>query len=226
MVVTEVIQACSVSLAAFSFIYGVHAWKRDFIGKRRIELAESVLALFYEAEEVIKEIRGPFSYSGEGTSRKKNEPETQEEAKLLDKAYVVFERYKGREKLFAELRSHKYRMMAVFGPSAGEPFVELYNIVNDIFIAAKMLGTYYWPRQGRVSMTDVEREKHVNQMFEYEQIVWDAGGNLDKIGPRVREQVENIENITEVAISSQLNFVNRLAQRSKQLATKLIRPEK
>lgn len=65
----EAITAASAAVTAVSVAWGISAWRREYVGKRRIELAESVLALFYEAEEAVKAIRSPFAYSGEGKSR-------------------------------------------------------------------------------------------------------------------------------------------------------------
>jgi hypothetical protein len=165
------------------------------VGKRRIELAESVLALFYEAEDAIKQIRSPHSFDGEGSKRKRANNELAEESRLLDQANVVFERYQKREKLFAQIRSMRYRVMAAFGSSATEPFDELNKIINEIFLAARMLGTHYWPRQGRVEMAPEEFKKHLE--------VWYLGEAKDKISPRVQKAVEKMEGITQAAFVAQ-----------------------
>ena len=93
MTIADIITAVSVAIAALAFAVGINAWRREFVRKRRIELAEDILARFYEAQDAIREIRNPFSYGREGTTRKRSEHETPEESKLLDQAYVVFERY-------------------------------------------------------------------------------------------------------------------------------------
>ena len=69
MTVADAITAFSAAIAAISFVYGISAWKRKFVGKRRIELAEIVLTKFYEAAEVIRAIRSPFHWREEGKSR-------------------------------------------------------------------------------------------------------------------------------------------------------------
>ncbi|MFH2128011.1 MAG: hypothetical protein ABIK12_15955 [Pseudomonadota bacterium] len=145
----EAITAASAAVTAITVVLGVTAWRWEFVGRRRIELAESALALFYEAEDVIKAIRSPFAYSGEGRSRKRSENETEEQSEILDQAYVAIERYQSREKLFAELMSLKYRMMVTFETSSREPFDELNGGIKQIIFAARKLGTHYWPRQGK-----------------------------------------------------------------------------
>lgn len=207
MSATDVITSVSVAIAAVSFVVGVSAWKREFVGKRRIELAESVLALFYEAEDAIREIRNPVSFSDEGKTRKRAEGERDEESKLLDSAYVVFERYEKREKLFAQLRSMKYRVMASFGEGAGEPFNELNKVINEIFIAARMLGSHYWPHQGRAPMNGEAFQRQLDGMHEQEAVFWYMGDKRDQIGPRVRKAVEDIEAVTRQAVASQLSLI-------------------
>jgi hypothetical protein len=212
MTAADVITAISVAIAAVAFVAGINAWKREYIGKRRIELAENVLALFYEAQDAISEIRNPFAAIGEGTSRKRSDHEREEISTLLDQAYVVFERYQKREKLFAQLRSMKYSVMATFGSKSGEPFDELTKVVNDIFSSANILGSYYWPRQGRVPMDEEQFQKHLEQMQKHEAIFWRMSPN-DEISLRVQKSVERIEAIANDANSSRVGFIEKLMNR-------------
>ena len=50
-------QAGAVVLACWAIISGIGAWKREFIGKRQIELAEQALAKFFEIKDAIAMIR-------------------------------------------------------------------------------------------------------------------------------------------------------------------------
>lgn len=195
MNIADVITAASVAIAALAFVVGINAWRREFVGKRRIELAEDVLALFYEAQDAIREIRNPAGFVGEGTTRKRVDNEREEVSQILDQAYVVFERYQKREKLFAELRSKKYRVMATFGSETDVSFDELNMIINEIFSAAHILGTYYWKRQGHSRMTEEEFQRHLEQMNKYEAVFWSMGPEKDEIAPRVQRAVEKIEAI-------------------------------
>jgi hypothetical protein len=89
----QIIQAVSLTVAAWTAVYGINAWRREFVGKKRIDLAEEVLARFYEASDVIRIIRSPLGYVGEGSTRQAGENESPEAKQILDRAYVVFERY-------------------------------------------------------------------------------------------------------------------------------------
>jgi len=220
----DFVSSISVLIAALTFIAGVSAWKREFVGKRRIELAESVLALFYEAEDAIKQIRSPHSFDGEGGTRKRADNELEVESRLLDQANVVFERYQKREKLFAQIHSMRYRVMATFDSSAAEPFDELNKIIHEIFFAARMLGSHYWPRQGRVEMAPEEFKKHLEEMHGYETVFWYMGEDKDKISPRVRKVVENIESITQAAFVTQDSILSDVIDDIRNSITKLKKP--
>ena len=192
-------------------IYGIDSWRREYIGKRRIELAESVLAMFYEAKDVISYIRSPFGFEGEGSSRKKKESETPEEAKLLDQAYVVFERYDKTKDVFNKLKSVRYQFMALHGTSAIKPFDELNKIVNNIFFAARMLSTF-WLRQGRVPMEEEQFEKHIKDMHKYEAIFWDEFDENDSINNKLSDVIKSIEEICRPIIESKrtlFGFLNK-----------------
>ena len=194
---SELAKNISVTIGALTLILGIRAWKREYIGKRKIELAEDTLMLFYQARDAIREIRSPFGRIGEGSSRQKGDNETDSETELLNRAYVVYERYQKKEDIFNKLQSTRYRFMARFGRKNEATFIELNNILNDIFISAQMLGTHYWQRQGRVKMEGEEFKRHLNEMHEHEATFWFQGEKRDKIGPRVEKVIEQIEEITK-----------------------------
>ena len=193
MDVADIIQSISIIIAALSVALGFSAWRREFVGKRRIELAEDVLALFYEAHDAIRYIRNPFARVGEGSSRKANESETPEEKQINDTAYVVFERYNNRQELFNKIHSMRYRFMAQFGKEAAQPFDDLHKTINDIFISAQML-THYWLQQGRNWTSDEEFKEHLAKMNEYEAVFWEKSVDNDPISPRVNAILIDIEN--------------------------------
>src|SRR5262245_28690225 len=97
---SKLLEATSILIAALSFTYGVNAWRREHIGKRKIELSENVLSLFYEARDQIAQIRNPFSSSEEGKTRKASPSEDPAETELLNRAYIVIERFEARKETF------------------------------------------------------------------------------------------------------------------------------
>jgi len=146
-------QAVAVFAACWAIISGIGAWKREFIGKRQIELAEQVLAKFFEVRDAIAFIRNPFSSLSEGSTRERSESESKEQANLLDRGYIVVERYAKKESVVAELNTLKYRFMASFGAGTEGIFLDTNRLLNSIFSSARILATHYWPRQGRADGT-------------------------------------------------------------------------
>ncbi|MBI2868052.1 MAG: hypothetical protein HYX97_06930 [Chloroflexi bacterium] len=180
-------------IAAFSVIFGVNAWRIEYVGKRRYDLAEETLALFYESRDAISQIRSPSGYGGEGSTRKAAPNESPEEKQINDQAYVVSERYIKRQELFNKLYAMRYRWMARFGKDSAKPFDDLNKIVNEILISARML-SYYWKQQGHAHWRDDEEfQKHLREMRQHEAIFWERRSDEDPLVPRVDAVVAEIE---------------------------------
>jgi len=171
-------------------IYGVCTWRREFVGKRNIELAEETLALFYQAKDVIAAIRSPFGFAGEGTTRKPMENETPEQKKVRDQAYTVFERYNQHKDLFSRLYTIRYRFTVQFGKYKALPFEEIHRIVTEIFVSAQMLGVE-WAK--RVDYLGPERqERHFDFIKQQEEIFWDHGPETE-LNKRLDKAVTTME---------------------------------
>lgn len=194
--ITTIAQAVAVILACWAIISGVGAWKREFIGKRQIELAEQLLAKFFEVKDAIAFIRNPFSRSDEGKSRERASAESSVESELLDRGYIVVERYQKREGVFTEFNTLKYRCMATFGPDTELAFVKTNKVLNSIFVSARMLASHYWQRQGRVPMEPDEFRGHLDEMHRHEGIFWDTGEEQDEVREQLQEIQASLEAIT------------------------------
>ncbi|MVE67982.1 hypothetical protein D6U67_18945, partial [Vibrio cholerae] len=114
-VITLLGKTIAVISACWAIVSGVGAWKREFIGKRRIELAEETLATFFEIKDAIAFIRSPFASVGEGESRVVGEREKPEETELLNRGHIVFERYEKKREVFIKFETLKYKFMATYG---------------------------------------------------------------------------------------------------------------
>lgn len=95
--------------------------------------------------------------------------------------------------MFNRLHALRYQVMARIAVSAAPPFDELRGILNDIFASAHMLGRHYWPRQGRVRMTEEEFQKHLNEMFRHEAVFWAGYDASDPTAARVEKVMCEIE---------------------------------
>lgn len=196
----QFLQNVSIIIAALVAIFGIDAWRREHVGKRRMELAEEVLALFYQARDVIRQIRSPVGFSGEGETRKADPRESPEKKRALDNAYVVFERYNKHAELFSRLYALRYRFMAQMGKPASKPFDDLNSVLHEIFGAARRLSRY-WAREDRDFRTEREYEKFMKNMEEAESIFW-AGGELDPIDPKIDALVIDMERTCKGVLTS------------------------
>jgi len=208
--------------ACWAIVSGVGAWKREFIGKRKIELAEHVLAKFFEVRDAISFIRNPFSNTSEGSTRERREGETKEESELLDRGYVVFERFHKREQCFVEFSTLKYRFMASFGHEAGNAFNEVTKIVNSIFVSARMLSTHYWQRQGRVAMAEDEFKKHLDEMHRHEARYWEIGPD-DEVNTQLGEVQKVLEKVTAPCFQEPVSWYQQILRTVMLWAKKLFK---
>lgn len=190
-------QAISVVAACWAIITGVGAWKREFIGKRKIELAEDALAAYFEIKDAVAFIRSPFSSSAEGNTRERSIRETDAERQLLDRGYIVFERYEKKRDIFVRFSTLKYKFMAVFGPKTEEIFTDTNKVINSIFTSANMLATHYWQRQGRVQMEADEFQRHLDEMHRHEGIFWDRYNENDEIREKLTAIQTTLETVTK-----------------------------
>lgn len=188
------IAALTFLLAAIAFLYGLNSWRREFLGKRRLEALEKVLAMFYEARDAIRYIRSPLSWGNEGGSRPRQDGENQAEGGQRDRAFVPHERYQKHEKLFSELASQKYSIMALFGEKYSEPFEGIRIEINNILGAAHSLGTYYWlPIEEGLTKEQVVQHREMRR--DYEKTIW-FGIDGDLLAARVNSHISVIEELS------------------------------
>lgn len=198
--VIQIIETVGILIAAFVAIYGINTWRTEFRGKKEHELAEEVLTLTYNCRDLIKIIRNPFSTVGEGCSRQSNEGETPEDKTLLDRAYVVYERYNKHQESFNKLFSLRYRFMVLFGADAKKPIDDFQKVFLKLFTAAQLL-PIYWRETSDTSKSTKERESNLKRMYEQEEIFWIMGDEEnDEFGKSVNDIVSQIEEICRAII--------------------------
>jgi hypothetical protein len=202
----DIFKGVSVIAASIVAWRGITAWRREFVGKRRIELAEEVLALFYQARDVILFIRQRFNYTGEGLTRNQEPGETPRQKEIRDRAYVVFERYNPHREIFSRIASVSYRFMAQFGADKAAPFNELASIMDQIFCAARE-----WPdleerleRLNQSHSIQVSYKEYDARLTELNQILR-SGMKNDPIQPRLDKLIADIKKTCEEQIIPKAN---------------------
>ena len=170
---------------------GLDKWRAETIGKRKAELAEEVLADFYQARDIINAARSPGSLGHEGATRQKAEWESEEDTRNLNGYFVAYERLRNKEEFFAQFHARRYRFMAHFGLEAGKPYDELHKIYAQIVVAVRMLiGTYQQRTQGSLPENREAWEATIG---------WGLLEN-DKIPAELDVLIDDIERICRPAI--------------------------
>ena len=190
----DALRTVCVVLTAIVACYGVVKWRREQVGKKRADLAEETLAMFYEARDVIMAIRSPLGHSEEGQTRKPEPHETPEQKDARDRAFVLIERYQKRQELFQRIRAARYRFMALFGNDATKPFEELSKVISDMHMAAYSLRDLWASRPSRIA--DAQR---LDQDVRKQEAIF-YWSSEDPIGPRVDSIVADVEKTCRAAI--------------------------
>jgi hypothetical protein len=184
------IRELSLLIGIWVAIYGIDSWRREHRGKREIELAEDVLTLFYEARDAIKYMRHPLSSTDECSNIEKSPHETDQQWQARKNASVVFKRYNDRMDLFNKIHAMRYRFMAQIGVSQAQPFEDLYKIVKEVLLAARMLAQL-WPRDH--FRTPDQYEQHQKLVNKHEAIFWEGLSEKDPINSRLDVIIETME---------------------------------
>ena len=196
--VAEFLKSASILVASGVAIWGISAWRREHVGKKRLDTAEEMLSLFYQARDAISEIRNPGSHISEASDRPRQPVENEEDARVRDLAYIPFGRYQKQSELFGKLKSVRYRAMAQFGFSAGKPFDDLERIIREILSAAMALS-----RLWKKSENPSAEERHLTYQREMEACIWagvDAEGRPDAWAVRVDAIVSEVERLARPQI--------------------------
>lgn len=126
-------------VAARQGIQSLSAWRREAVGRRRIELAEEVLADFYEARDALRWVRSPMAYSHESKSRPGRDADPEDMRHHRDTFYVPLKRLTDLAEFFSKMRARRYRVIATFGQDAAGPYEEIWKIHTSISVSAQAL---------------------------------------------------------------------------------------
>jgi metal-dependent HD superfamily phosphatase/phosphodiesterase len=188
---TNLITNVSFLIGIWVAIYGISSWRKEYKGKREIELAEDTLALFYEAVDAIKHMRAPISFSFETESVERNDNESDEAWEARKNASVVFKRYNDHKELFNKIYAMRYRFMAQIGKEQAIPFDDLKSIVNKIFSSARILARLWTEKH---SIGEEMWNQHINRIRKYEAVFCEGAEVEDPINQELDTMVTNIEN--------------------------------
>ena len=175
---------------------GLKAWKSEMKGRRDIELCQHVIALFYEGEEKVRELRMPMSYPTiESADRPKRENESESEARLRDSHYVPIARWQAQREFWKDFFSYKFRMKALFGPQAAKPFDKVDEALRTFTAAASV--RYESIRGDRVGTEGQDLR------MEFDSAIWGHPSAQDKIGALMQAAIGEMEDICIPIVQAQ-----------------------
>jgi hypothetical protein len=165
--------------------------------KRRLELAEEVLALFYETADAIRFIRASGGQEAVGKRTPSNN-ETAKVSSALNREYAIRNRINQREDLFRKVSEKRYRFRAMFRCDADEPFVMIESLIDELRNAAATLGQYYWQKETRDLVNEEQMKVHMDAQQKLEAKVYSWMGP-DLITPKMNDVIRKVEAIAEKA---------------------------
>ncbi len=197
--IATVVQAVAVSVAAFVAAWsawkGLAKWRRELTARRRAEIAEQALAMFYEARDNITDARFPGSFGEEGSTRSKRPNESEDDARYKNALYVPVERLTRQAEFWGKFEAARYPFMALFDEEAAEPFKTIRKAKNRILISARML---------------IQTHGEVNKDLQHQKRKWEAdiGWGLtenDDLAREINKAVSAIERVCKPAIIAASN---------------------
>jgi hypothetical protein len=188
--VAPVFTAGAACAGAYIAYQGLTKWRAEAIGKRKVELAEEVLANFYEAREIILAARMPGSLGNEGDTRQKGPNETEADTRTLNAYFTVAERLSKKTEFFAQLEARRYRFITHFGAEAAEPYMVLRKIHGEILLGVRMLLMTHHQRELGAAVASIQH---------WRTVIWETSED-DQIRERLNTMVESVEKVCRPAI--------------------------
>jgi hypothetical protein len=201
--VAEFLKSASIVIASGVAIWGISAWRREHVGKKRLDTAEEMLSLFYQARDAIADIRSPGSFASEASGRARPPGESDDDARIRNMAYIPIARYQRQSELFGSLKSLRYRAMAQFGAHFGKPFDDIDTVVRGILAATSTLANL-WRNLGGPD----NAPRNLELQRELEARIWAGAtvdGGPDEMAVRVDAIVSEVERLARPQVDRAFN---------------------
>jgi hypothetical protein len=179
------------AVAAFVLAFlGLRAWRDEKINGRRIDVAEEVSILVLKSKDVFDHTREQFSLSNEGTSRKKNDNESDRETQELNHLYVPIERLNYHSAYFERVIEARPAAKILIGDDA---FMMLENI---LIFRNKIIGSarYEFIMRKRPK-TQPLSDRDIAEMSRNDAIKFATGSEEDILTKEIKDNIENCERL-------------------------------
>lgn len=151
--------------------------------RRKTELAEQVLADFYQARSIFQAARHPAGYAHEGATRPNREGEDDGVRQVRDALYAPLERLTREATFLSGVHARRFRLMALLGPTSAEPFQVLLAARNRVAFATSVL------------LREGDRLLPEARYLRAEADIWGVGDEDDEIARDIDAAVGRIEAI-------------------------------
>ena len=186
IMILKLIENISLIIASITAIIGIGAWRRELKGKKKYDLAEEALYLFYEARDRIRFIRNLFSLAVGVKAENVFPGKTQRD--------LLMDIYSKHHEVFNKLHTLRYRFMVLFGADKVKPFDDIRSIINDLFYATERL-PFYWDWKKVELKSEKEPKKYQEKVRELESILFKTSEENDPLEIRLNNIISNIEEI-------------------------------
>lgn len=193
------LDSLAVIIASGVAIWGINAWRREHVGKRRIDLAEEALALFYEARDVINGSRSAIGSTKERLAAAQAISEAATAPTDSARAAVITWRLYQRGDLFGRIRTLRYRFSAVFGWDAAKSFYDLVAL-RDYVIAAEE--EFLMIEEVLPTLRSDARDKQVSRIKELLPILHHGRTQSDPTTQQSNAIIDRVEQVCRPIIES------------------------
>ncbi len=164
---------------------GLNSWYKEYKYKKRSELAEEILCLFYQMQEAISWVRHPAALDYEIDKIKKQVKVTLKEKEVPYYYLVAKLRMQEKKELIASFSTLKYIAKAKLNKKLVPLFEAIIHIVNKISIYSLQL--YSRPD---ISLAECRKR---------ESVIWEGSSldGKDEISAQIVETIEKVEKICE-----------------------------
>jgi hypothetical protein len=167
--------------------WGINKWRQERVETRQIEIAEQVLALMYQAPEVLDAIRFPLSYENPQQINTEDRPWSFDLKRIAEQD-AYFQR-------LIEIRSS---FMAVFGKSRLAPLEEILRIRGDL----RALAIQIWRIQDEKAHTYVDIDETKQKRLEEHVNRFHGFSDDDELKGRVNKAVDDMESFLRPILRS------------------------
>lgn len=172
---------------------GLSAWKREHVGKRDIELCQSVITSFYEAHDKLRALRSPFAYpESESEGRARRENEADDERRVRDQHYVPLARLEKQSAFWSDFFGRRFLMRAIFSESGNAPYLLVDEALREFRAAAST-------RYASIQRGRIEIDSETNRGFD--RILWEVSDD-DKLNSKLTEAIKKMEDVCVPIIRS------------------------